>query len=231
LATHLVKHQKLTKRQIKEDPLVTMAYRGLGFWERNSSRILVGLGVVGLVAVLLFFVLRARSQAEVKAGDDLFKATLFVSQGDYGTATPLLQEIIDGSPGTRAARQAMLYMGDALAAQHKSDEAATWYRKSLDRTKGDRVLQRTGYFALGAALEDAGKFAGAADAYGEAAKRSATDNDRGRAMLSEARSLLRAGQTPKAVETYQAVLALPDADQGITDVAKEQLGEIQAPQP
>jgi TolA-binding protein len=229
MPTHLAKHQKLTKRQIKEDPLVTAAYHGLEVWEQNSRNILIGLGVLALAGVLVFFVMRARTQAEVKASDDLFRATLSISQGDYVTAIPMLQEIVDSAPGTRAAREATLYLGDAMAEQHKPAEAATWYRKYLAKTTKDRVLQRTGYFALGSALEDAGQFVPAADAYAESAKRAATDNERGRSMLSEGRSLLRAGQTAKAVEVFQAIVALPEAEQPITDAAKVRLGEIKAP--
>jgi TolA-binding protein len=229
MPSHLAKHQKLTKRQIKEDPLVTAAYHGLEIWERNSSRILIGIGVVALAGILLFFVMRARGQAEVKASDDLFRATLSIGQGDFVTATPMLQDIIDNAPGTRAAREATLYLGDALMAQHKPAEAATSYRKYIEKTTKDRVLQRTGYFALGSALEDAGQFGPAADAYAESAKRSASDNERGRAMLSQGRSLLRAGQTAKAVEVYQAIVALPEAEQPITDAAKERLGELRTP--
>jgi len=229
MPTHLAKHQKLTKRQIKEDPLVTAAYHGLDIWERNSRNILITVGVLVLAGILGFFVMRARTQAEVKASDDLFRATLSIGQGDYVTAAPMLQDIVDNAPGTRASREAMLYLGDAMVAQQKPADAATWYRKYLSKTTKDRVLQRTGYFALGSALEDAGQFGPAADAYGESAKRAETDNERGRSMLSQGRSLLRAGQSAKAVEVYQAILALPEAEQPITDAAKERLGEIKAP--
>jgi hypothetical protein len=37
LSTHLVKHTKITKRQMKEDPLVT-AFRATAQWERHGSR-------------------------------------------------------------------------------------------------------------------------------------------------------------------------------------------------
>ncbi len=226
---HLAKHQKMTKRQIKEDSLVTAAYHGLEFWERYSSRILIGLGVAVLAGILVFFVMRARGQAEVKASDDLFRATLSIGQGDFVTATPMLQDIVDNAPGTRAAREATLYLGDAMMGQRKPAEAATWYRKYIEKTRKDRVMQRTGYYALGSALEDAGQFAPAADSYADAAKRSTTDNERGRAMLSQGRALLRAGQTAKAAEVFQATVALPEAEQPITDAAKERLGEMKAP--
>lgn len=228
MSTHLVKHQKMTKRQIKEDALVTAAYRGLELWEQHGRRILIAAGVLALGGVFAFFIGRARTQAEIRASDELFRATLAVGQGDYASAAPMLQEIIDNGPGTRAARQAMLYLGDALAAQRKPAEAATWYQKFVDKTKSDRVLQQTGYLALGSAFEDAGQFAPAADAYQEAAKRATTDNDRGRAMLSEGRSRLRAGQSAKAAEVFRAILALPGAELAITEAARERLGELQA---
>ena len=85
-----------------------------------------------------------------------------------------------------------------------------------------------GYYALGTALEDGEEFANAANAYAEAARRSASDNQRGRAMLAQARSLLRAGQTSKAAEVYRAILLLPSADETVTEVANERLGEILA---
>ena len=34
MSTHLVKNQKMTKRQIKEDSLVTAAFRATEIWER-----------------------------------------------------------------------------------------------------------------------------------------------------------------------------------------------------
>lgn len=227
MSTHLVKHQKITRRQIKEDPLVTAAFRATEVWDRQRSRILIVLGAVVLVGLLVFFMMQARSKAEEKASGDLFRATLAIQQGDYASATPMLKEIVDNSPGTKSARTAMLYLGDAAEAQGHSSESASWYRRFLDKASGNKDLERQGYNGLGAALEDAHQYGPAADAYGEAAKRSPTGNIRGRAMMAQGRALLGAGQTAKAIEVYKAVSLLPDAEQGITDAAKEKIGELQ----
>jgi outer membrane protein assembly factor BamD (BamD/ComL family) len=227
MSTHLVKHQKITRRQIKEDPLVTAAFRATEVWDRQRSRILIALGAVVLVGLLVFFMMQARSKAEEKASGDLFRATLAIQQGDYASATPMLKEIVDNSPGTKSARTAMLYLGDAAEAQGHSSESVSWYRRFLDKASGNKDLERQGYNGLGAALEDAHQYGPAADAYGEAAKRSPTGNIRGRAMMAQGRALLGAGQTAKAIEVYKAVSLLPDAEQGITDAAKEKIGELQ----
>jgi TolA-binding protein len=230
MSTHLVKHQKMTKRQMKEDPLVTAAFKATDLWERHGSRILVVGGALALLGLLAFFMGQARTKAEEKASGELFRATMAVNQGEYGSAVPMLREIIDNQPGTDAAREAMLYLGDSYLAQKKPTDAATWYRKYVDKAGGDRMKLRLGHYALGTALEDAGEFGAAADAYAEAARRSPTDNERGRAMLAQARSLLRAGQTAKASELYRAVTILPSAEQQILDAANVHLGEISATQ-
>jgi len=231
MSTHLVKHQKMTKRQIKEDPLVTAAFKATDLWERHGSRILVAGGAVALLGLLAFFMGQARAKAEEKASGDLFRASLAVNQGAYDTAVPMLREIVDNQPGTDAAREAMLYLGDSYLAQKKPTDAVTWYRKFVDKAGGDHARLRLGHYALGTALEDAGQFGPAADAYAEAARRSTTDNERGRAMLAQARSLLRAGQTAKATDLYRAISNLPSAEQQILDAANVHLGEISATQP
>jgi len=231
MSTHLVKHQKMTKRQIKEDPLVTAAFKATDLWERHGSRILVAGGAVALLGLLAFFMGQARAKAEEKASGDLFRASLAVNQGAYDTAVPMLREIVDNQPGTDAAREAMLYLGDSYLAQKKPTDAVTWYRKFVDKAGADRARLHLGHYALGTALEDAGQFGPAADAYAEAARRSTTDNERGRAMLAQARSLLRAGQTAKATDLYRAISNLPSAEQQILDAANVHLGEISATQP
>jgi TolA-binding protein len=229
MSTRLVKHQKMTKRQIKEDALVTAAFRATEIWENHGRTILVAAGAVVLLAVLAIFVMRTRAQSEERAQGELFRAVIAVNQGDFVSAQPMLKELIDNSPGTRAARDAQRYLADVLMAQGKYAEAATAYRATIDKAGGDATAALAGYWGLAAALESDKKFAEAAAAYAEAAKRSESDNERGRAMLGQARSYLRAGQTDAAVKIYREIVRLPLAEQPIQDAANVRLGELQAP--
>jgi tetratricopeptide (TPR) repeat protein len=228
MSTHLVKHQKITKRQIKEDPLVTAAFKATAFWEVHGTKILIGVGAVVLVGVLAFFMMQARSKAEAEASGDLFRASLAVANGDYQSAAPMLQQIVNEQPGTAAARDAMLYLGDAQMAMSKPAEAVTWYRKYIEKAGGDKERVRIGNYALATALEDSKQYVPAAEAYATAAKQSSSDNDRARAMHGEARSYVRASQVPKAVEVLTAIVRLPGAEQSLQDAAKAQMGELQA---
>jgi tetratricopeptide (TPR) repeat protein len=227
MSTHLVKHQKMTKRSIKEDALVTAAFRANDLWERHGRVILAVAGAAVLVAVLSVFVTRTRAQSEQRAQGDLFRAVLAVSQGDYVTGGPMLKELVDNSPGTKAARDALRYLGDVSMAQGKSGEAVTWYKKYIDKSGGDRAAVLAGTWGLAAAQEDNKAFADAAATYGDAAKRSSSENEKGRALLAQARCYLRAGQNAKAIETYRAAVALPLAEQPIHDAANARLGELQ----
>jgi len=229
MSTHLVKHQKMTKRQMKEDALVTFAFRATEVWQQHGRVILAVAGGVILVAVLSVAVMRTRAQSEERAQGDLFRGVLAVQQGDYVTGGPMLKELVDNSSGTKAACDALRYLGDVSMAQGKPAEAVTWYQKYLDKTRGDRDATLAGTWGLAAAQENAKSFAEAAANYGAAAKLSRTDNERGRALLAEGRAFLRAGQNAKAIETYQSALALPNAEQPILDAANARLGELQGP--
>jgi len=94
MTTHLVKHQKLTKRQIKEDPLVTAAFRGAALWEEHGSRILIAVGGIVLVALLAFGV-----------GDGLLGGTLTLTFGAgllglFTTTLPpvIVQNLVGDTP-------------------------------------------------------------------------------------------------------------------------------------
>ncbi len=231
MTTRLVKHQKLTKRQIKEDPLVTAAFRGTQVWEAHGSRILLGLGALVLVVLLVFFVSRTRAQSEQRAEGDLFRAEMSVGQGDYATATQMLKEVVDAAPGTRAAAKAMMYLGDVSAAQGKPADAANWYRRALAKVGRDPDLKVAALHGLAASLEDRGDFNQAAANYAELAKLGKSDNERGRVMLAEARCLAKAGQSPKAIAVYKEIQRLPVVDQDILTTAGVGLGELSASSP
>ena len=230
MTTRLVKHQKLTKRQIKEDPLVTAAFRGTQVWEQHGTRILVGLGAIVLLVLLVFFVSRTRAQSEERASSDLFRAQMSIGQNDYQTAVQMLKEIVDSAPGTNAAQQAMMYLGDAYASQGKPADAASWYRRALSKARNTEAKAAC-LHGLAAALEDRGDFTQAAANYEELAKLGATDNERGRAMLAQARCLGKAGQTQKAIAVYQAIQRLPVVEQDIINAAGVGMGELSASTP
>lgn len=227
MSTHLVKHQKMTKRSIKEDALVTAAFRANDLWNRHGRVILAVAGAVVLVAVLTAFVVRTRAQSEARAQGDLFRAVLALSQGDYVTSGPMLKELVDNSSGTKAARDALRYLGDVALEQGKWAEAITWYKQYVAKSRGDKNAVLAGTWGLAAAQESNKSFADAAASYGEAAKLAPTDNERGRALLGQARCYMRGGQTAKAIETYRAAVAVPLAEQPIHDAANARLGELQ----
>jgi tetratricopeptide (TPR) repeat protein len=231
MTTRLVKHQKLTKRQIKEDPLVTAAFRGTQIWEAHGTRILIGLGAMALVVLLVFFVSRSRAQSEERAQGDLFRAQMSVAQNDYATAQQMLKEIVDSAPGTRAATQAMMYLGDTYAGQGKPAEAVNWYRRALAKAKNDEDVKISSLHGLAAALEDRRDFVQAAAAYEELAKLATNDDERGRAMLAQARCLAKAGQKEKAISVYQTIQRLPVVSPEIESAAGVSMGELSASTP
>jgi tetratricopeptide (TPR) repeat protein len=125
----------------------------------------------------------------------------------------------------------MMLLGDAYAAQGKPADAVPWYRKYLDKVGRDRDDKAAGLHGLAVALEDRGDFAQAASSYADLASIAENDNERGRAMIAQARCLAKAGQTQKAVAVYKDVQKLPVVAQDLYNAAGIGIGELTASNP
>ena len=88
-------HKRLTKRQIKQDPLVTWTARIEEYVTENLTRILIGVGAVALVIALVFVIRGARRNAELTASGLLAQAQFELWSGSPAQAAEVAQQVID----------------------------------------------------------------------------------------------------------------------------------------
>ncbi len=215
--------KRLTKRQMKEDPLLTWTVRIENYFETNLKRIaLVALGIA--VAVALVFVVRgARRGAESEASELLAQAQFALWSGDASQAATVASQVVERSSGTRSGRMAYLVQGDALLQTGDAEGAITAYRTFLDRERHDDTMRLVARRGLAVALDDAGKYAEAAQAYeelaregqGALAERRPSPTRPGmpkpeaaiiQDLMSAARSYERTGDPAKAQTLYQEII-------------------------
>jgi tetratricopeptide (TPR) repeat protein len=199
-----VVHRRLTKRQIKQDPLVTWTARIEDYASENMTRILIGVGAVALVIALVFVVRSARRNAELEASGLLAQAQFELWSGSPARAGELAQQVIDSASGTRSGKIAHLVRGDALLATGDSEGALAAYREFLAREKRDPVLRLSARRGMAVALENIGQYAEAAAAYEELARDDllpATQD-----LLAASRCLVQAGDDTRARELYQEII-------------------------
>ena len=82
----LEKRKKISKKQIKEDKLVTSYYQAISFFQDYQAKILIGAGIVAVIIVAVILWNNQRSSNNLKAAELLSKVIPLYDSGSYKDA-------------------------------------------------------------------------------------------------------------------------------------------------
>lgn len=142
---------KLTRKEMKEDKLVTFTTKAIDWLREYYRPILIGVGalvVVG-VSVWVFFALRATNYR--RASEQLSEALVYYQVSDdvagaedataretrYTNTINALQKVVDGYPGSPGMKQALFYLGESYFQLGNYDEAKKAYDQLSSRFPKD----------------------------------------------------------------------------------------------
>ncbi|MDX2191923.1 MAG: tetratricopeptide repeat protein [Gemmatimonadales bacterium] len=171
-----------------------------------KSRLMVG-GLAAAVVVLgVWFVQTSNRRKEVFALKALDKAQSIAESGNLPAASTEFQRIVETYGGTPAAGEATLALNQVRLLNGQAELAVTNLRDALSagRLKGDAAAG--GYALLGSALENTGKFAEAAEAFGKAVNASALGYLKSERLLDQARAFGLAGKPADAAKAYETII-------------------------
>ena len=158
--------RKITKKELKEDQLVTFYFNARKFIDKNGKTLGIGLGAVVVLIILTGFVINSKKQSNLKAGFDLYSAAILVERGEHHTAKEVLQTSIESYAGTGNAAIALLKLADAYYNTQEFDSTVYFADEFLHVYRGkDDILMSSGYNLKASALEELGKLEEAAEAY------------------------------------------------------------------
>ena len=197
--------KKLTKKQLKEDPVMDTAFRWVHFTEKHVRMMLIAIGVFVVAIALVYFIRQGRISAERSAAAHLAQAHSEIQQGNIESAMTIVDQILDRSAGTPSGREALLLRADGALLLGKNEEAIEHYGRFLRSVK-DPVLHASALRGLAGALEQSGQPARAAESYLEAGRKYALGGEAAYDLVAAARAYRMAGDNAKAVELYDEVI-------------------------
>ncbi len=162
--------RRVTKREIKEDKLVTTYFQARKYWEEHSKTLLKI--IVGVLAVLVLatFWFTSKKKAEYSASYELGVALMSSMQGDPEVVAQRLQEVADRYSGTTAGNEALLFIAQTKRMAGNIEEALQEYEQYIRKGKKDAYLYPAAWAGKAACLEDLGRYEEAAQAYRKAAE-------------------------------------------------------------
>jgi hypothetical protein len=147
-----------------EDPGAQLLDSISSRWARYGRMVLIGLGVVAVVGIGVFFTLRSRAADEEQAAAKLAEANLFYWQGAYDRSLALARQVSEQWPNSPSGLDAHRVAGDDQYWLAKFKESAADYRLYLARKKSGLIAEAVRR-SLAYALESDHQFKDAAPVY------------------------------------------------------------------
>ena len=147
-----------------EDPGAQLLDSITSRWERYGRVVLIGLGVVVVIALGAFFTLRARAVAEEQAAGKLAEANVYFWQGAYDRSLPLARQVAEQWPNSPSGVDAHRLAGDNQFWLGKFKESVAEYRLYLAKQRSGLITDAVRR-SLAYALESDQQFKEAASVY------------------------------------------------------------------
>lgn len=218
--------ERLTKQQLKHDPLMQRTADTAEFVTDHLKTIIIS-GVVILGVALTVFLVRAGGErAEERAAGMLAEARTDFMRGALEPAAARLEDIVRNMAGTRSGKHAILLYGDVRYAQGHYDQAEPYYRQAVDNLAGDPVFGPAARRGLAATLESLDRPLEAAEVYQNLADDAQPESLRLDLLLDVARNRLHGGQPELALAIYTELSQKSHINPAAAQTASLRLAEI-----
>ena len=199
----LTKKKKLSKKEIKEDKLVSLMVKVENFYEDYKSKIVIYSGILIVAALAAYFYVNQQKEANEEAGLNLSRVMQIFDSGSYleaiegrqGTNIIGLKRVVEEYGSTENGETAKIYLAGAYSYLGNYEEAFKYYNDysgSIDLYKASALAGMAGYYA---AKRDYQK---AADLYKEAAGAVEINAQNPDYLLDAAVNYYNAGDTEEA---------------------------------
>ena len=206
----LTKKKKLSRKEIKEDKLVSTYYKVYGYFEQNSSRLLTYGGILVVIALAVIYYVNHNKEVNQEAGLALSRVIDSYDQGSYleaiegkaGTDNIGLKKIVEQYGSTENGQTAKIYLANSYNRLGKFEEAFNYYRSysgDIPMLKAASLAGQAGYYAY------KNDFEKSAELYRDAAHISQYNVDNPDYLLKSAINYISAGQNQKAKELLETI--------------------------
>ncbi len=200
----LKKHRRITKKELKKDPLLIFAAEAADFVRVEWVKIASTIGAVVLIATVSLLLVNMKKRGEIQSYD----AALAAVQNNAPEATDLLRKVAFDSGGPNAA-DALLQLGNRYYQNKDLDNSEKCYTEFIKKYARDPLYGFTAYFNLGGIFEEKGNFKAAAEIYEKYNDKFRNSVFAPKMLLSAGKAYLHAGEKEPAKKNFQIVSENP----------------------
>ena len=206
----LTKRKKLSKKEIKEDKLVTAYYKAIGFFEENKNRIGMYAGILAVVILAIVLFMNNKKKNNEIAGTELSRIMNVYDSGNYleaiegraGTKLMGLKKLVGSYGSTENGEIAKIYIANAYNNLGKLDDAFKYYQ---DYSGSNKIFKATALAGQASYQAYKRNYEKAADLYKKAAFVSDADVLNSEYLLRAVENYMAAGKNSDAKELFDKI--------------------------
>ncbi|OQX55586.1 MAG: hypothetical protein B5M53_04105 [Candidatus Cloacimonas sp. 4484_209] len=207
-----VKKKKITRHELKEDRFLETTKDFITFFRANSSRIILTVIILAVVAIGVRVYLSNKKSSEEKARIKMLYADNIYENGNFKDAVVAYQDIIKVYGGTKSAQRATLFLANSYFFSGDMDNALDYYNKAYKLLKKNPNLASAALMGVGSVYEQKGSFDEAIKYYDEVITDYKDTPARIDALFAKARCLEFSNRFADAIKVYEQIkMDYPDA--------------------
>ena len=200
--------RKISKRELKQDALITSYMKATTFYGENKKNISIGLTIAVVLIIVSVVYINNRNANNEKATTDLGKVYQYFDSGQYQLAidgVPQqnivgLKSIVEEYGSTPSGEMAKFYLANAYFQLGKIDKAMTQFE---DFSPGGEILAASRLAGIAACHEAKGNWKEAAGNFEKASTNHEPDAEAAENLNNAARNYALAGDKEKALTLYK----------------------------
>jgi TolA-binding protein len=200
----LKKHKKLTKKELKKDPLLIFAAEAADYVRSEWVKIASTIGAVCLIVIVSLLLVNMKKRSDTSSYD----AALTALQNNAPEANDLLKKVAFKSGGSHAA-EALLQLGNRYYQNKDLENSEKCYTEFIKKYSSDPLYGFTAYFNLAGIFEEKGNFKAAAETYEKYINNFKDSVLSPKMHLSAGRAYLLAGDKESAKKNFLAITETP----------------------
>lgn len=206
----LEKKKKITKKEIKQDPLVTSYYKAYNFFLENQAKILISLAIIALIIVSVIIYSNKKSSDNITAANLLSKVIQLYEAGQYQEAIDGnkarnitgLKSIVENYGNTEQGELAKIYLANCYLFLGKLDSA---YEMFKDYDGSNPLLKAASLAGQAAYFEAKKDYKKAVEYYQDAAKVSKENPSNADYLLRAGINLLNLNKKEEAKAVFELI--------------------------
>jgi len=198
--------KRLTKKNLKEDKLVTFYFNAQTWIGENSKIIIIAATAIVFIIAATFLYNNSKLKNESTASVELSKAVSAFQENDIPKALPLLNNIVENYGNTRSGKLATFYLANSFFKNGDYENALNNFKKFSSGFKGDDLIKSSAMAGIAACYEQQGDYVKAAEQYVKTAKKFNKNFKAPAYLVKAARCYNLAQNSEKAIEILDQII-------------------------